>query len=209
MWSQEAQPRLAKALLEPVILALRSLSWYNFSAPAAGNGTTSFIRLRPQLASQLAPLVQRLAYRRAAALLPFCSLRLCFHGGAWACPMDTPSTARKSRPRAPLLLRPQRCRADLVLCDVRVGSTPLPLPWPPQSSPQPPQPQPCLRPYLALCRQLAAVPLPSSLRGRHRSLAAAVPASPLGPRLPLSSPPAFARSDVDAFCVFSVVWVQL
>ena len=84
----------------------------------------------------------------------FCSLRMCFHGGAWACPMDTPSTARKSRPRAPLLLRPQRCRADLVLCDVRVGSTPLPLPWPPQSSPQPPQPQPCLRPYLALCRQL-------------------------------------------------------
>ena len=35
MWSQEAQPRLAKALLEPVILALLSLAWYNFSAPAA------------------------------------------------------------------------------------------------------------------------------------------------------------------------------
>ena len=77
-----------------------------------------------------------------------------FHGGAWTCPLDTASVARKSRPRAPLLLRPQRCRADLVLCDVRVGSTPLPLPWPPQSSPQPPQPQPCLRPHLALCRQL-------------------------------------------------------
>ena len=51
------------------------------------------------------------------------------------------------------------------------------------------------------CAVPAAVPLPSSLRGRHRSLAAAIPASPLRPRLPLSSPPAFARSDVDAFCV--------
>ena len=131
-------------------MALLSLSWYNFSAPAAGNGTTSFIRLRPQLASQLAPLVHRLAYRRAAALLPFCSLRLCFHGGAWACPIDTPSTARKSRPRAPLLLRPQRCHADLVLRDAPVGFTPLPLPWPPPPSPQPPQPQPCLRPHLAV-----------------------------------------------------------
>ena len=59
---------------------------------------------------------------RAASCLPtrcrsasFCSLRMCFHGGAWACPMDTPSTARKSRPRAPLLLRAQRCNADLLL----------------------------------------------------------------------------------------------
>ena len=182
-------------------MALLSLSWYNFLAPAAGNETTSFVRLRSQLASQLAPLMQRLAYRRAAALLPFCSLRLCFHGGAWACPMDTLSTARKSRPRAPLLLRPQRCRADLMLCDVRVGSTPLPLPWPPQSSPQPPPSRSHASAHILRCAVPAAVPLPSSLRGRHRSLAAAVPASPLRPRLPLSSPPAFARSDVDAFCV--------
>ena len=189
MWSQEAQPRLAKALLEPVILALLSLAWYNFSAPAAGNGTTSFIRLRPQLASQLAPLVQRLAYRRAAALLPFCSLRLCSHGGAWACPMDTLSTARKSRPRAPLLLRPQRCRADLVLCDVRVGSTPLPLPWPPQSSPQPPQPQPCLRPHLGAvpscagavpsCAPPVQSPRPSPLAGCRCSCEPAGAAAPI------------------------------
>ena len=183
MWSQEAQPRLAKALLEPVVLALLSLSWYNFSAPAAGNGTTSFIRLRPQLASELAPLVQLLAYRRAAALLPFCSLRLCFHGGAWACPMDTLSTARKSRPRAPLLLRAQRCRADLVLCDVRVGSTPLPLPWPPQSSPQPPQPQPCLSAHILRCAGSCAPPVqsprPSPLAGCRCSCEPAAAAAPI------------------------------
>ena len=185
-------------------MALLSLSWYNFSAPAAGNGTTSFVRLRSQLASQLAPLMQRLAYRRAAALPPFCSLRLCFHGGAWACPMDTLSTARKSRPRAPLLLRPQRCRADLVLCDVRVGSTPLPLPWPPQSSPLPPQPQPCLRPHLGAvpsCAPPVQSPRPSPLAGCRCSCEPAAAAAPM-----------IIAASICAQCCgrfLCVVWVQL
>ena len=133
---------------------------------------------------------------RAAYCLPtrclsasFCSLRMCFHGGAWACPMDTLSTARKSRPRAPLLLRPQRCHADLVLCDVRVRSTPLPLPWPPQSSPQPPQPQPCLRPHLGAvpscagavpsCAPPVQSPRPSPLAGCRCSCEPAAAAAPI------------------------------
>ena len=54
MWSQEAQPRLAKGLLEPVVLALLSLSWYNFFGACGGQQDNFICTASPQLASQLA-----------------------------------------------------------------------------------------------------------------------------------------------------------
>ena len=51
-------------------------------------------------------------------------LRLCFHGGAWTCPLDTASVARKSRPRALLHVRPQRCRRQRLVMSEIDGAPP-------------------------------------------------------------------------------------
>ena len=47
-----------------------------------------------------------------------------FHGGAWTCPLDTASIACKSRPRALLHVRPQRCRRQRLVMSEIDGAPP-------------------------------------------------------------------------------------